>query len=101
MPTKMRGDDVVDRVAAEAFRGGVNDRAFRDDRDVRRAGTDVDDRGGAFVGRKNACTERRGQTFLHHKDLTDPGVVRCVDEGALLDVGDVRYHAHHGLQRYV
>ena len=98
MAAKMRREALVYRVAAVTLRRGMDDRAFCDDRDVGRAGADVDDRRGALVGWQNAGAERRREALFHHKDLADAGVFGGIEQGALLDVRHVRDHAHHGLR---
>src|SRR5690606_39245094 len=99
--SKMCGYHLIDLVAAEPFRCRVNDRAFRDNRYVRGSGADVDDGRGTFIGRKNPCAKGSSEALFHHEYLSDPGLLRRVQQGTLFDMRYVRDHAHHGLERYV
>src|SRR5436190_19013820 len=99
MATQMRGEALIDRVAAEAFGGRMNDRAFCYDGDVCGASTYIYDRGGPFVGRQNTRAESGRQALFHHKYLAYMGVLSGIKKCPLLDVRDVRGEAHHRLYR--
>ena len=101
MSAQMRGQGVVDGVAAVTFGCKMYDRTFGDECDVRRAGTDIDDRGGPFIRRQDAGAKCGRQALFHHKDLADTGLVSRVEQCPLLDMRNVRHHAHHGLQRNI
>src|SRR5581483_10380023 len=98
----VRDDRLVELVAADAHRLGVDDAAERDDRDFGRTAADVEDHRAARLGDRDAGAHRGGDRLFDHVDLARAGVLDRLADGASLDlgraVGDADDHAGHRLQ---
>ncbi len=87
-------DRLVELVAGDADRLGAHDAAERDDRDLGRAATDVDDhRAGRLLDRQSRA-DRCRHRLLDEERLTRARLHRRLEHRALLDLGDAGGHAH-------
>lgn len=88
-------DRLVDLVAADPHRSRRHDPAEADDRDIRRAATDVDDHRGSRLVDGKARAEGCSHRLLDDVDPPSAGPQRRILERAPLDTRDVARHPHH------
>ena len=88
------GDHVVHLVAADARRIAIGNPAQRQHRDLGRPAADIDHHRAARLGHGQARADRGGERFVDQPHARRAGVGRGVADGAALDRGRGRRHAH-------
>ena len=95
LPTHVGNDGLVELVAADAHRLGVDDAVQRNDRDFRSTAADVHHHRAARLGNRDARTECGGDRFLDHEHLACTGVLDRLADRAAFDLGRAIRHADH------
>src|SRR5215213_7617365 len=91
-------DHQVVLLATDAERRRDDDPAERDDRDLARSATDVDDHVPRRAADRDVRSDRRGERLLDQVRLLRPGLQGGVANGSLLDRRDTRRDADHDLR---
>ena len=86
-------DRLVELVARDLDRGGLDDAAERDDRDVGRAAADVSDQIAVRPADVETRADGRRDRLLDEEHALRTGLRAGVDDRTLLDLGDDRGHA--------
>ena len=95
LAARERDDVLVHLVTADPDRARHDDAAERDDRDLGRTATDVDDQAARRLADRQARADRGSHRLLDEACPAGTRVERRVADGALLDFGDAPRDAEH------